>query len=105
MIEEIEAGELARRLAGGGITLIDVREDDEVAIARIHGAIHIPMGSIPDKIEEIAALAAPHLICHAGGRSRRVCEYLSHNGIEAVNIRDGMLGWVDAGLDVETSPV
>ena len=103
MIVEIDAEELARRLTAGDITLIDVREDDEVAVVRIHGARHIPMGEVPDRLDDLATMPAPHVICHAGGRSLRVCEFLAHNGIDAVNVRGGMLGWVDAGLDVETS--
>lgn len=101
-IEEMSPQQVAGHLADGSITLFDVREDDEVALARVAGAVHIPMGEVPDRVEEFRSSATPVVICHAGGRSYRVCEYLSQHGIRAVNTAGGMLGWVDAGLDVET---
>jgi len=101
-VEEMSPSEVEALLAGGSMTLFDVREDDEVALARVAGAVHIPMGEVPDRVEEFRTGTTPVVICHAGGRSYRVCEYLSQHGIRAVNLAGGMLGWVDAGLEVET---
>ena len=53
-MDTILPSEIKARLAQGEkLTLIDVREDDEVAEGMIPGAIHIPLGQIPDRLSEI----------------------------------------------------
>jgi len=45
-MEEITPAELKQRLDNGDdIQIVDVREDNEVAIGRIPNSIHIPLGS------------------------------------------------------------
>lgn len=56
--------------------MIDVREDEEVAQGMIDGAKHIPLGQIPDRLSEIDKSGEIILICRAGYRSERACEYL-----------------------------
>ena len=47
MIEEISATELKRKMdAGDDIQLIDVRQPDEWAFAKIEGAKLIPLGEL-----------------------------------------------------------
>ena len=51
MIEEISATDLKRRLdAGDDIQLIDVRQPEEWAFARIEGAKLIPLGELMDRM-------------------------------------------------------
>jgi len=87
---------------GGETILLDVREDDEWLRGHAPGAQHIPMGDIPSRMAEIDADATLYVICHAGGRSMKVAQYLARNGYEPVNVTGGMLEWVRAGLPVVT---
>lgn len=87
--------ELKARLdAGEKPVMIDVREDEEVAFGMIEGAIHIPMGQIPDRLADIPDDREVIFICRSGGRSSRVCEYLEAQGFgNVVNMVGGMLAW------------
>ncbi|MCJ8011309.1 rhodanese-like domain-containing protein [Paenibacillus sp. KQZ6P-2] len=93
-IYEIEPSELRRRLlAGESLQMIDVREDDEVAQGMISGAKHIPLGQIPDRLDEIPKEGEVIMICRSGGRSMRACQFLQQYGIECTNMIGGMLQW------------
>src|SRR5216684_3837803 len=51
---EITATELKQRIDNGeDIQIIDVREDHEVAIAKIPNTIHIPLGQVLNRMSEI----------------------------------------------------
>lgn len=94
-IPQITANELHERLAAGKIpVMIDVREDHEVAVGMIPGAVHIPMGDIPARIDDIPLDEEVVFICRSGARSQRVCEYLRQLGYENnANLSGGMIDW------------
>lgn len=94
-IPEIEIDELERRLSGSAV-VIDVREDDEWAAGHIDGAIHIALGTIPDRLEHVPKDGPIFMICARGGRSTRAVEYLRQHEIEAINVVGGMMAWTDA---------
>jgi rhodanese-related sulfurtransferase len=87
---------------GPSVVLLDVREDDEWQRGHVAGARHIPMGAVPARIGEIDPGAELFVMCHAGGRSLRVAQYLARNGFEPANVDGGMLAWIGAGLPVVT---
>jgi rhodanese-related sulfurtransferase len=84
------------------VVLLDVREDDEWQRGHAAGAQHIPMGDVPARIGEIDVDATLYVVCHAGGRSLRVAQYLARNGYEPINVDGGMLAWAGAGRPVVT---
>ena len=84
------------------VVLLDVREDDEWARGHAAGAQHIPMGDVPARMAEIDTEATLYVVCHAGGRSQRVAQYLARNGYEPINVAGGMLSWSEAGRPVVT---
>lgn len=75
------------------ISLIDVREDDEIAQGKIPQAKHIRLAEVPDQKEELAKDVKHFIICRSGGRSGRACEYLQSLGYDVVNVEGGMLDW------------
>ena len=87
---------------GDAAILLDVREDDEWQRGHAPGAQHIPMGDIPARIHEIETDKPLYVICHAGGRSQRVAQYLQRNGYQPMNVDGGMLAWAGAGRPVVT---
>ncbi len=84
------------------VILLDVREDDEWQRGHAPGALHIPMGDVPARIGEVDTEAKLFVVCHAGGRSLRVSQYLARNGYEPINVSGGMLAWAGAGRPVVT---
>ncbi|MBY9082331.1 rhodanese-like domain-containing protein [Paenibacillus sp. HN-1] len=94
-IPQISAEDLRQRIqAGEDLILIDVREDEEVALGMIPGALHIPMGEIPYRTSDIPEENEVIFICRSGSRSQRVCQYLETQGHKGVvNLSGGMIEW------------
>ena len=84
------------------VVLLDVREDDEWQRGHAAGALHIPMGEVPARIGELDTDATLFVVCHLGGRSQRVAQYLAQNGYTPVNVSGGMQAWADSGRPVVT---
>ena len=94
---------LERRAAGEPMTLLDVREDWEVALAPVPSPhLHIPMGSIGERLGELDPQATTVVICRSGGRSLQVARFLSGRGFGSVlNLAGGILAWsrdIDPGI-------
>jgi rhodanese-related sulfurtransferase len=87
---------------GASAVLLDVREDDEWQRGHAPGAQHIPMGEVPARLAEIDHDKPLYVVCHLGGRSMRVAQYLQRNGYEPVNVSGGMQAWAGAGRPVIT---
>jgi rhodanese-related sulfurtransferase len=83
-------------------TLLDVREANEFAYARIEGALHIPMQTIPDRLKELNPDASYVVLCHHGMRSRMVGDFLESRGFTQIaNLRGGIDAWsteIDASI-------
>jgi rhodanese-related sulfurtransferase len=82
--------------AGEKLFLIDVREPQEFAIARIEGGELVPMRTVPASLAQLQARAAeaPLIVyCHHGVRSMNVVHWLRGQGIEACQ---SMSGGIDA---------
>ncbi|MEO7205380.1 MAG: rhodanese-like domain-containing protein [Steroidobacteraceae bacterium] len=86
---------LERREAGENMTLLDVREDWEVALAPVPSdTVHIPLGEISDRLAELDPKKETVVICRSGGRSAQVAEYLERQGFGKVfNLAGGILAW------------
>jgi len=78
------------------VHVIDVREAYEVAICRIAGAEHIPMRQIPEHLDRLPKEKYLLILCHHGGRSLRVAEFLRARGCEKVsNVAGGIEAWAE----------
>jgi len=78
---------------GNELNLIDVREDDEVAEKKIPGIIHIPLGSVESRMNELDKSKEYIMVCRSGGRSGRATEFLESQGYQVMNMQGGMLAW------------
>ena len=94
-IGELEPFELKHRLdRGDKLTVLDVRELEELTIARFPAAMHIPMGDIPSRLTELDPDADWVVVCHHGMRSANVAMYLARMGFERVaNLTGGIDQW------------
>jgi rhodanese-related sulfurtransferase len=102
-VPELAPQALRRRLESGErLTLLDVREPQEVAYCSIGvpataWSLHIPMREVTHRLAEIqGALARGPLVvyCHHGVRSRAVAEWLARDQPgEILNLQGGIEAW------------
>ncbi|HKH04375.1 MAG TPA: rhodanese-like domain-containing protein [Acidimicrobiales bacterium] len=100
-VPEIDVTELAEKRAAGA-PLIDVREPDEYEDAHVPGAHLVPLGTVPERLDEVPTDTTVYVICAKGSRSMRAAEFYRQQGIDAVNVAGGTTAWVDAGHPVDT---
>ncbi|HET7461954.1 MAG TPA: molybdopterin-synthase adenylyltransferase MoeB [Longimicrobium sp.] len=98
-IPEITPGELKERLdRGDRLTIIDVREPFEWNIGNLEpqGARLIPLGELPERLDEVSPDDEVVLHCRSGARSARALELLRQEGYRRVwNLKGGILAWSD----------
>lgn len=98
---EIDAESASAWLKAGDIILLDVREKDEQELEGIPGATPMPLSKFDaGKVAEMANKKIV-VICFSGRRSKDAAERLIVHGIaEVYSVKDGLLAWKAAGLDV-----
>ena len=91
---DVEALEAELR-EGRDLVLLDVREPEEIAVARIPGSLDIPMAEIPRRLREIGSPARLAVVCHHGVRSMQVARYLTATlpVMEILNVEGGIDAW------------
>ncbi len=78
--------------------LLDVRENDEWRAGHAPTAVHIPLGELQARVEEVPKGTPVYVVCRLGGRSASATAWLNHGGWDAVNVGGGMQSWSVAGL-------
>ena len=96
-MRQIRPTELAEWLADENRkepVLLDVREAWEYQLCHIQGSQHMPMGTVPARLEEIERDRDVVVICHHGGRSAQVGIFLEREGFaNVINLSGGVAGW------------
>jgi hydroxyacylglutathione hydrolase len=91
----ITAKELSKRLPKNGLIILDVRGKTEYAEQHIVGAKHIPLGYLPDRLQEIPRELPVITQCASGYRSQIAASLLQANGFEnVVAMNEGQECWV-----------
>lgn len=99
-IAQISAPELSSRL--DSVTVVDVRSANEWAGGHLPGALHIPLGYLADRANEITRSRPVVLQCQSGARSAIASSILERLGFDdVVNLAGGFSGWTEAGLPVK----
>ena len=94
MNKQISAVEASVLYKSGKAVLLDVREESELAICKLEGALHIPMGEIPDRCDALPKDKPVIAFCHHGMRSSKVQQFLMSRGFEnIINMQDGIHAW------------
>lgn len=91
-VPEIEAAAVP-----DGVFLLDVREPDEWYAGHAPTAVHIPLGTLQQRVDELPAGQPVYVVCRVGGRSANAAAWLNHMGREAINVEGGMRSWAAAG--------
>lgn len=95
--KEATPREIKQRLdAGENLTLIDVREPDEMMIAAIDGAQECPMSQARDWIDTLPKDGELVIFCHHGARSMQVAAALAQRGhTNVTNMTGGIDQWAE----------
>ncbi len=95
---EIEPAELAALLdrpEAERPVLVDVRGHAEWAIARLPGALHIPLDELPERLDEVPEGRPVVVYCHLGVRSLSGAAILAAAGRTASSLRGGVDAWAE----------
>jgi rhodanese-related sulfurtransferase len=79
-----------------GLAVLDVREPVEWTLGHIEGAVHIPLGELTERLDEVPE-GQTLVVCKVGGRSAQAVMWLAQQGRDVVNLDGGMLDWESAG--------
>ncbi len=95
---EISPQQVRERMQRGEkLELVDVREPEEFAVARIEGFQLVPMQTVPAELQRLEAMADEAdlaILCHHGVRSLNVAAWLRQRGIEnCFSIAGGIDRW------------
>jgi rhodanese-related sulfurtransferase len=97
---EVTIDDLADAISHGAYVL-DVREQEEYDEVHVPGVVLIPLGQLEDRINEVEDGSRVFVICRSGARSLKGADILEANGIDAVSVAGGTLGWVASGRPTE----
>jgi molybdopterin/thiamine biosynthesis adenylyltransferase/rhodanese-related sulfurtransferase/molybdopterin converting factor small subunit len=94
---EITPRELKEKIdRGDDFVLVDVREPEEYAIARIPGSRLIPLRTVPERVHELSSADEIVVHCRSGVRSGQAVEFMKQAGYRKVkNLVGGILRWSD----------
>jgi rhodanese-related sulfurtransferase len=94
--------EEAQALLEDGAQLVDVRVDHEWEAGHIAGATHLPLEELAERSDELDPGRPVVLYCRGGSRSSMAAEALEGAGFEAVKLSEGIVGWDEAGLELDS---
>lgn len=97
MIPEVAVQDVADEV------LLDVREADEFAWGRVPNSVHIPLYELPARLHELPEHRPLSVICKVGARSAQATMWLRAQGVDARNVRGGVVAWAQAGLPLESN--
>ena len=108
-IDNLTPDQVAAELAGGGVTLVDVRDAPELAGGAIAGAVHVSRGMLEFHADPASPYYKPELrpdarvilYCASGGRSALAGQSLHELGyVNVAHLDGGFKAWQAAGQPV-----
>ncbi len=94
--------EEAQALLEDGAQLVDVRVGHEWDAGHIAGATHLPLEELAERSGELDSSRPVVLYCRGGTRSSMAAEALEDGGFDAVKLSEGIVGWEEAGLELDS---
>jgi rhodanese-related sulfurtransferase len=94
--------EKAQVLLEEGAQLVDVRVDHEWDAGHIPGAMHLPLEELAERSDELDRGRPVVLYCRGGSRSSMAAEALEGAGFDAAKLSEGIVGWQEAGLELDS---
>ena len=87
-VKNISAEDFAK-LDFSNVTLLDLREIDEVLVAGIDGAINIPFSQVSKRLDDVPTDKPVYVFCRTGDWSEEIAEILSERGYDVYNLLGG----------------
>ncbi|MFT6619926.1 MAG: adenylyltransferase/sulfurtransferase [Limisphaerales bacterium] len=76
------------------IKVIDVREPDEIEIAKVEGVPLFPLSKLPERFPELDPNQQYYIHCKAGGRSMKALNFLRESGFKYLkSVKGGITAW------------
>ncbi|MBT2570784.1 rhodanese-like domain-containing protein [Planococcus sp. ISL-110] len=75
------------------VSIIDVRETEEVKAGKIPGAVNIPLGLLEFRLQDIDKSKEHIMVCRSGSRSGMATNILENQGYNVINMDGGMMDW------------
>jgi sulfur-carrier protein adenylyltransferase/sulfurtransferase len=76
--------------------ILDVREPWEYEICHLEGSKLIPLGKLPERVNELSTAGEIIVYCHVGGRSAQAVRFLQGLGFKkAKNLKGGIKAWAE----------
>lgn len=88
-MQRISPQTLHQALLDDSVLLLDVRTDDELELAALHQAVHIPLHQLPSRHMELPRSKPVAVLCHHGVRSLTGAMLLEKQGFQDVMSVDG----------------
>jgi len=99
---DLQASDVNSLRENPDVVVIDVREQYEYDEGHIPGVTLIPLGSIPNRLDEIPTDKEVVFVCRSGNRSDQATQFLQQQGFDNIhNMLGGMNAWQKAGYEVE----
>ena len=103
-IESVDYATFKERISvASEVQLLDVRTAEEFAEGHLESAINIDVHALDftKRVSEKLDKSRPiYLYCRSGKRSMAAAKTLAQEGYTIVNLKSGILGWLEAGYPV-----
>ncbi len=98
-MKQVDVEQLARVLDRDGDPplVVDVRSGWEFASGHVPGAVHVPLGALHARREELVGRGPVYVICQSGRRSAMAVAALEDAGVEAIQVTGGTAAWAAGG--------
>ncbi len=100
---EVGPNDAVRLINHEDAATLDVREDSEYQQGHILNAIHIPLGLLESRLEELEEYKEKPLIvyCRSGQRAAKAAAILQRQGFKSIyKLNGGMMAWTGSNMPV-----
>jgi rhodanese-related sulfurtransferase len=98
-VPEVTVQDAKQRAEDNDALIVDVREPYELTEVSVPGALHIPLGDLPNRVQELPKDRELLFLCRSGNRSTYATDLAIRSGLEqSSNIEGGIVAWVEAEL-------
>ncbi|MEZ6197049.1 MAG: rhodanese-like domain-containing protein [Planctomycetota bacterium] len=102
VVERVNPGDLAKRLAPEAVVIVDVRTEKEFEGGHAVGAVNLPLDRLAEGLEDLPRDRTLALQCRTGYRSAVAASLLERAGFaRLLDQRGGFVAWSEAGCPVE----
>ena len=112
--EDVDVKGFAELIADSSVVVLDVRTADEFSEGHLAGAINIDVKQsdflqravslLPKESRMVStnpSMCTIAVYCRSGRRSANACRQLSEEGYKTVNLKGGIMAWMDEKMPVE----